>query len=214
MSVQKVCGIYCILNTANGKRYVGQSINIQTRKTIHFWKLNLGRHENEHLQRSFTKYGGESFEFRVLEETSEDMLDVRECAWIQHYQTLDEGFGYNLDSGGRLTHTRSAETRRKIGDGHRGKSVSEETRAKLRASHLGKPMPESMRAKLLASNLGRPMSETTRAKLRISRLGKKATDAARQKMSVARLAYVARRRAAVVAAPVTAPAGVKPIALA
>jgi predicted GIY-YIG superfamily endonuclease len=61
-------GIYCIHNTVNGKRYVGQSVNIHRRKSSHLWELKNGRHGNEHLQRAFTKHGEEDSLGRVQAE--------------------------------------------------------------------------------------------------------------------------------------------------
>lgn len=44
-------GIYKIENKVNGKVYVGQSIDINTRWKCHISYLNSGIHHNKHLQR-------------------------------------------------------------------------------------------------------------------------------------------------------------------
>jgi group I intron endonuclease len=112
----KICGIYGIRNIVNGKWYVGQSTNVNIRKIIHFSCLKHGCHHNGYLQNSFLKHGKNNFEFRILEETPENMLDVREGAWIIYYKSNQKQFGYNMDSGGNLNKLVSIETCRKIGE--------------------------------------------------------------------------------------------------
>lgn len=37
---RRVCGVYAIKNTVNGKFYVGSSVNIKQRWYDHCWRLN------------------------------------------------------------------------------------------------------------------------------------------------------------------------------
>ena len=67
----KVQGIYIILNIINNKCYIGSSINIKGRKEQHIRDLKKGKHCNDHLQKSWNKYGQESFVFSKLEEVKE-----------------------------------------------------------------------------------------------------------------------------------------------
>lgn len=67
-------GVYEILNTLNGKRYIGSSKELNTRYNTHFKNLKAGSHPNKHLQFAFDKYGGENFEFNVLEYCDEEYL--------------------------------------------------------------------------------------------------------------------------------------------
>lgn len=60
-------GIYCIKNTCNGHCYIGQSGRIPRRFTEHKTKLRKGRHRNQRLQKAWTEFGEESFEFSILE---------------------------------------------------------------------------------------------------------------------------------------------------
>jgi len=108
-------GIYGIHNVKNGKWHVGQSTNIPRRKTAHFSYLRANKHHNQHLQLSYNKYGQSSFEFMILEEAVENMMDIRERVWINYYESTNPAKGYNLDSGGNLNKHHSAETRSKMG---------------------------------------------------------------------------------------------------
>lgn len=59
-------GIYEIKNIVSGKNYIGSSINIEERWIQHKSRLRRNRHENIYLQRSWNKYGEESFELRTI----------------------------------------------------------------------------------------------------------------------------------------------------
>jgi group I intron endonuclease len=149
------CGIYGIRNIINGKWYVGQSIDLQARKHWHFAILKRGIHCNQHLQSSFIKYGVDGFEFRILEETEEGLLDIQERLWITHYKSNQSEFGYNLMTGGKALKRHSKESIlkmslvkmgvkfseehcRKIGEANSRRILSKETRRKISVAHKGK----------------------------------------------------------------------------
>jgi group I intron endonuclease len=92
------CGIYRILNTINNKTYIGSSVNIDNRKYKHFWMLSRGIHDNEYLQKSFNKYGKDTFIFEVLEECDELKLIDRENFYIDKYKSNNLTLGYNLST--------------------------------------------------------------------------------------------------------------------
>jgi group I intron endonuclease len=110
-------GIYSISNTANGKRYIGQSRDISKRLWKHRTALSSGIHENLHLQNAYNKYGSEKFTFCVLRECSVDELDAWERILIRHYDSI--AHGYNLESGGRFSKTISQETRQRMSESHK-----------------------------------------------------------------------------------------------
>lgn len=95
-------GIYKITNILSKKNYIGSAKRFKERWTRHASSLRHGRHGNEHLQNSFSKYhletGDESFmEFTILEimegSTKEERL-IREEYWIRKF--LVEGLAlYN-----------------------------------------------------------------------------------------------------------------------
>ena len=49
------CGIYCLLNTNNSKKYIGLSRNVLKRIQDHKKCLDKGNHYNTHLQDSYSK---------------------------------------------------------------------------------------------------------------------------------------------------------------
>lgn len=59
-------GIYKIENKSNGKRYIGSTNNIQKRWREHRSLLKRGGHFNDHLQKSWDKYGSGSFSFDII----------------------------------------------------------------------------------------------------------------------------------------------------
>lgn len=96
-----VSGIYCIENTQTNKKYVGQSVNIKERWRKHINELNRNIHYNEHLQQAWNEYGETNFKFCVLEYCSIEILDDKEAFYIQHFNTMNQQYGYNLQSGGK-----------------------------------------------------------------------------------------------------------------
>ena len=75
-------GIYCIENIINGKKYIGQSVNLRRRILEHCNKLESGKDSSVALQNAYNKYGVNNFIFYVLEECREDELDEREIFFI------------------------------------------------------------------------------------------------------------------------------------
>lgn len=137
MSKEKICGIYCIENLINHKKYIGQSNNIYKRWYNHKYCLNNNRHDNNYLQNAWNKYGEENFSFTILERCNENNIDKKEQYYIVKFSTTDRKNGYNLDSGGNQNKHHSEETKRKISKAHIGKFVSDETRKRISIGRTG-----------------------------------------------------------------------------
>lgn len=93
-------GIYCIENMINGKKYIGQTKDIDRRKYEHLRELKGNHHYNKYLQNAFNKYGVNNFKFYIIEKCNIDNLDEREMFYIKKYNTMDKTKGYNLRAGG------------------------------------------------------------------------------------------------------------------
>lgn len=138
-------GIYKIINTQTGRAYVGQTKEkFQRRYWLHRWKLRNGAHDNAHLQRAWNKYGGENFEFRVIEVLEVSEIDEREKYWIAWQRNQKEGC-YSIQDGGQpenLNNYISPEIRKRTGELNRermlGSKLSDETKDKMSKSRTGK----------------------------------------------------------------------------
>jgi hypothetical protein len=70
-----------IYNTKNDKKYIGSSVNLYERLHKHLSLLRNSKHENQHLQNSFTKNGENSFQIIILEFCNEDELYEKESLY-------------------------------------------------------------------------------------------------------------------------------------
>jgi len=181
-------GIYKI--TINNKLYVGYAKDFEKRKNNHYLMLTGGYHYNPYLQKSFIKYN--EFNFDIIEECAEDVLEEKEIFWIKELDTF-EGEGYNLTAGGDgwLGRIHTEESRRKLSEAAKGKTPSAETKRKLSEAAKGKTFSAEHRRKLSEAGKGRTFSAETRRKLsevqkgNQNTLGKKWSAETRRKMSEA-----------------------------
>ena len=171
----KISGIYCIRNIENDKRYIGQSIDIHDRWRRHISELTNGKHHNDHLQKSWNKYGGDSFQFDVLEECPEDQLDDRERFYIDVYNTMDGDFGYNEKTGGQAGNHYSEQTRLKMSESIK-RTFLDPNRRKIQSENALKQWanPE-IKQKILGENngmYGKHHSEESKRKMGEAKKGR------------------------------------------
>lgn len=106
-------GIYQIQNKQNGKVYIGQAKNIESRWRAHIRMLEANEHHSKKLQKDFNEMGGiNAFTFSVLELCAEDKLNERESEYIKQADSVREGYNtvYNIDGEGCLMYDRPTPT--------------------------------------------------------------------------------------------------------
>lgn len=195
-------GVYQITNKVNGKSYIGSSIQIESRWVEHRYLLNKGSHHSPKLQNAWTKYGEDSFEFRILQITSEKNVRIAEQQWMDVIDCVNTG--YNVAPSSDISdYHRSPEILKKLSESH--KNPSPELRERMRLNRLGKSMTteakknlsdtmkrlvdegvlftEEHRAKL--SHAAKNRTPEHQEKLRKSLTGKKLSQATKDKLSKA-----------------------------
>ena len=194
-----LCGVYEIVNNINGKKYIGQSINIINRWKDHKNALNREASRCRLLQRAWKKYGGEeNFSMNIIELCDESMLDEVEIKYIQLYDTINNG--YNIEPGGNAQKHLSEETRQKLRESHLGMTASEETRKKMSESRMGDKNPmygkhhtEDTKRKISENNKGKTghvVSEAQKEICRQANLGKVVSEETRRKQSLAKMGNI------------------------
>lgn len=138
MSENNRASVYVHINLINGKKYFGITTQNPPEKR---WKNGNGYYNNAHFMSAVKKYGWTNFAHYVLyrnipiaiAKNIEEML-------IREHITHDPRFGYNKTLGGELEkHTK--ETREKLSEAHRGKTINEETRRKISEAMKGDANP-------------------------------------------------------------------------
>jgi hypothetical protein len=95
-------GVYQIRNLANGKILVASTPNLRAAWNAEQFKLDLGAHQNEALQRDWKELGQSQFAYEVLHELklADDVTDFRselkalEAMVVEDLQPFGER-GYN-----------------------------------------------------------------------------------------------------------------------
>lgn len=102
--MEKTCGIYAIQNLNTCKKYIGQSVQIETRLRGHLCDLRKKEHHSSYLQNSFNKHGENAFIMGIVEACSRDKLNEREQYWIDYFDSKNNGYNATEvnGTGGRI----------------------------------------------------------------------------------------------------------------
>ena len=151
-------GIYCIENIINNKKYIGKSVDINSRFDYHKSMLRKNKHDNDHLQKSWNKYGENNFLFNIIEECSKEQLVEKEIFYIKFFDTQNKGYNMTKGGDGTLGRILSDETKIKISNSNKGKIISDKTKKRMSENHYdcsgknnpwyGKKLPESIKKKM------------------------------------------------------------------
>jgi group I intron endonuclease len=176
-----LCAIYRIVNTTSGKVYVGQ-----TWKPLRLrWREHVRHDHCRKLHYAIRAHGEQAFRVELITFTAtQEMANWLEAHFIAHHDSIRTGYNIReAGAAGRL----SEETKRLMGNAHRGKTISEDTREKLRIANLGKkygPRSKEARTKMSEAQRGRTFSLEARSRMSAAHLGNKHTPETRAKMSV------------------------------
>lgn len=160
-------GIYQIVNTVNGKRYIGSAKSLKVRWRQHLGMLRKGAHHSPHLQGSWNAYGESAFRFEVVEFCEVELCIAREQFHLDASQNL---FNVCLTAGSTL-----------------GRRHSESTKSAIRARAVGRkcsPRTDEYRAALSAAHAGRPKPASVMKALQDGRARQIYTDARRERISL------------------------------
>lgn len=138
--------VYVIEHETDGPVYVGQTIDVPTRRKSHWAKARNPRPGSLLIHWHMHSKGVDHFSFRVLGECgSQEAVDAAETRWIEELGTLFPG-GANRHPGGRAGNRPMAETRARISAANRGRQLrgagwhhGPETRRRMSEAQRGRP---------------------------------------------------------------------------
>ncbi len=156
-------GIYQILNTINGHRYIGSAVNMWLRKNSHWSELRRGVHRNGHLQHAWNLYGRGIFVFSVLEYVADrERLLEREQYYLD---ALDPEYNILKRAGSMLGYKASPLTRARVSAAMKRRVMTEEHRQHLSEAGTGKVFSPTARRNMSTAARGRWDDPEYRAKL-------------------------------------------------
>lgn len=199
----KKCGVYLVTHRESGRRYVGQSIDVDRRIREH----SAGHQGTGLLCKAIKKHGKDAFEFTVIELCEQRNLNAAEVKWIAELRTIHPN-GFNLTTGG-YEYVFTDEVRARMSASKLGIPKSAEWRAKMserqrqlgnvdRLRRMSMNQSDATRAKIAAAHRGKKVSAETKARISAGKLGKNLppqTPEDRAKKSVAAKARWARVKA-------------------
>lgn len=172
-------GFLYFLRSPSGRAYIGQTTLSITRR-IQFHSRGGCRA----LHNAIEKYGLDNFFVGEVGMYPIADLDANEVRFIKELCTLAPE-GYNLTTGGGSNHKCSDETRKRMSEAKREKSMSATNKAALLKANIGKPMHANTKAALLQANIGNQLSAETRQKISVATTGKSHNAETRKRMSAA-----------------------------
>lgn len=162
--MEKTFCVYIHTNTANGKRYVGQTC--QKNPTCRWHKDGSGYKSNDHFTNAIKKYGWDAFtHVIVISGLTLEEANLAESLLIEHFDTMNPANGYNKKDGGN------------------NGFMSDEARERISRANKGKKKPEGFCEKISLAKMGHVVEESTRKLLSEKCSGWHHTEEERRKIS-------------------------------
>lgn len=169
---EKMWCVYCHTNLINGKKYIGQT----SQKPEQRWASGRGYKGSPHFWNAIQKYGWDNFSHEILyDNLTLDEANQLEVQLIAEYNTLDENYGYNVETGGKNgSHPITQETKEKISNtlkGHipwnKGVPMSDEQKEKMKniVRPKGIPCTEECKKKISETETGKYVPIEVREKI-------------------------------------------------
>lgn len=146
--------IYLITSVHDNRKYVGQTKNVTQRWSAHLKCVKTDR--NHPLYNAMRKYGVENFTISVLEECIDEIVNDRECWWIDQMQSINSAGGFNLRRGTLVNHCHTLESKKKISQSMQGRVFSKEHREKL-SQQRGWKHTDDAKQKMSSAKRGKPV---------------------------------------------------------
>ena len=148
--MENLSGVYQIVNSKNGHRYIGSTNDLKRRQEDHLSDLSLGRHHSRHLQNAYNLYGKDIFIFESLlcNMTKEDRLLVEQHL-LDRLQPE-----YNISPLAQSTE---------------GMKYTDEAKLKISVALSGRKLSEKHRQNLSKANKGYKHTEETKQKMSIAK---------------------------------------------
>lgn len=158
-------GIYKILNTVDGKFYIGSAVDFRVRFNTHSKLLKKGAHKNKYLQAAWNKYGANNFEFHILERCGLDKLLEREQYYFFETDCCNREIGYNLYviAGSPLGTKWSDKRRLQFMESNKDFKHSEECKVRMKAYQSNRPQEHN--DAISRGKLGHFVADKTKAKI-------------------------------------------------
>jgi group I intron endonuclease len=132
--------IYRIFCRENGKSYIGKTLHDPMKR----WKQHVYKAKRNEartmLGYAINKYGEDAFNVETLCIVPIESIDNMECYYAEQYESYVWQGGYNQTLCGRgrpYTYATKQETKQRMSDAQKGKSLSDETRQKISTSAIG-----------------------------------------------------------------------------
>lgn len=150
MKLRPEPAIYVFTNMLNGKKYVGETLNMQQRIRSYKWEK-----ANRPFTSALRKYGWEGFDVQITYYPYADKVFLVNIEYllIKAYNCLAiNGKGYNVcEMGADKTNFKySAESKIKMSESHKGKKFSAETRSKM-SKVKNKPVAQYTKSGILVA---------------------------------------------------------------